>query len=575
MVLTGPNVASLLLAFNDVAQKENYSLPPFAGTWATATVNNPVRVAPCDQPRTPLIGAGTIKDLMKKIDAAGQRNLKFTFGYCRRGTGKQATVQSLGAAARIVDNQIFSTPPFAACDERVDDEVVQNWHNQCRQLYDRDQNTTISSVVCIHNEKRERPAPFCSDCEADAIERLEAISKGSVVLSLDQELSQRGQAAIFFDKNGVLKTETWKTYAGGEAECVLAVLSASGLSPYVAPLFIAQDPNFLWPLIADHGSIRAALEFVAPHIDWDERVGSVKENLQEQISVIPSCKPGKYFRRCGNSFCCNMERIKDKIFEVCTRCDRRQYCSKQCQLADWPVHKLECGPKTKEEEANPRLDDLAIGLVGQEPKELKHQIKIAEGDDCIVHGLQAKPHYNGMVGIIGHTTDSGRVSVTLKYDTAETVLSVKPTNLYCIGVFCRKRKKKSRVFKCAHGLDICEECYFDFSTVNRLAELKYKGQDMTSASAIDQVNTMYFPSLSAFDIEVERSGTFDREWPIECNGMQRHPKQRFILKALLQVKQPMSLHAEAAKTAFITYGGAFTDPTLRADTKLGDVANML
>ena len=53
-------------------------------------------------------------------------------------------------------------------------------------------------------------------------------------------------------------------------------MAASGLSPYVSPLFIAQDPNFYWPLITDHGCIRAALEFVAPYIDWDEKIGTVK-----------------------------------------------------------------------------------------------------------------------------------------------------------------------------------------------------------------------------------------------------------------------------------------------------------
>lgn len=92
------------------------------------------------------------------------------------------------------------------------------------------------------------------------------ISNSSIVLSLEEEISCRGQAAIYRCTNGSIKMETWKTYCVGEAECCLALLVASELSPYCFLLFIAQYPNFYWTLIADHGSIHAVLEFVAPRI---------------------------------------------------------------------------------------------------------------------------------------------------------------------------------------------------------------------------------------------------------------------------------------------------------------------
>ena len=46
------------------------------------------------------------------------------------------------------------------------------------------------------------------------------------------------------------------------------------------PLFVAQDPNFVWPLIEYHGTIRAALEYVAPYEDWDSRLAIIDPPLR-------------------------------------------------------------------------------------------------------------------------------------------------------------------------------------------------------------------------------------------------------------------------------------------------------
>jgi hypothetical protein len=54
MNLGGPNLASLLLVFHEVVQIEDYTLPAFAGKWASGTVNNPVRPRQ-GLPRIPLM----------------------------------------------------------------------------------------------------------------------------------------------------------------------------------------------------------------------------------------------------------------------------------------------------------------------------------------------------------------------------------------------------------------------------------------------------------------------------------------------------------------------------------------
>eukprot|EP00986_Skeletonema_menzelii_P004699 scaffold1633_cov147-Skeletonema_menzelii.AAC.16 len=472
--------------------------------------------------RTPLIGEKDAKELLDKIQfLKRQFGVNFTFGYLRRGAAKQATAQTRGADPRSKDNQIFFAPPFASCDERVTDDIINKWHDQSMRLaYSQsDSGRCAYFVLCVHNEGSQKKGGFCAACEADAVERLDAIARGAVVLSLDEDLPHRGQAAIFRDKNGALKIETWKTYAGGEAECVLAALAASSMPSYVSPIFIAQDPNFLWPLIADHGSVRAAVEFVAPHVDWKDKIGDAKENEQKQDPIIPGCRPGKYLRKCGSGFCNNLEHYRSETFQYCSRCNRRKYCSTKCQRDDWPIHKLECNVTSSETEADPHLDDARGG--DEEARPLKYELKLEQGEDCVVHGLKAKPQYNGKVGLVGESTEGGRIAVTLKYNDGN-VLSIKPTNLYRIGVFCRKRKKKSRMFECRHGLE---------------------------------------------------------GWPMECIGMKEHPEQRFILRALVEVKddseQRLSFLATVAKTAFITYGGAFTNVVLRGCAKLGDVAQML
>jgi hypothetical protein len=565
MCLGGPNLGSLLLIYADIAERENYTLPPFAGTCATATVNN--QPSKPGGSRIPIIGTKAIKEVLQKVKMLRARGNNVQFSYGRRGTSKAATAQTYGSASRSIDNQVFIAPPFSACDERVfsDD----HWDHLLKELDYENQLLPF----CVHSEKFGNDArlPFCFECEIEARERLEAVSNGSVVLSVDEDLPQRGQAAIFRGKDGNLKMETWKTYAGGEVECILAIIAASGFFPYVTPLFIAQDPNFYWPLIADHGCVRGALEFVAPHIDWDNKIGIVKENILEQCPVIPNCRPGKYLRKCGNSFCNNLEEYRKKDFQFCSGCQRRRYCCAECQNADWAIHKFECKASSKTKEVNPRIE--TDGDINPDELAMKHELRCQEGDDAIVFGLKSKSQYNGMVGIVGETLSNGRIRLTLRSETSNNILSIKASNFHCIGVFCRKRRKKSRVFECVHGLEICSHCYFDFSTINRLAKLKYSGQDITNRNAIDQVNNTYFSSLK--DEEESQVVEFDSEnIPFECFGMENHPKQSYILKALVQSDTTMSIHAEIAKVAFVTYG-ATKYRVLRAFSKLDVVAEML
>lgn len=516
----------------------------------------------------PFIGGNAARTLCKKIQLIKSQGFDITCRYGRRGTFKSTTAQTYVSVSREVDNQIYFIPPFSACDESFKSTDYDHWVNQTNKF-------PKLEITCVHTEKsqnRKTNALFCAECKKDAIERLDAVARGSLILSTDEEMAQRGASAVYRKADGSMKTETWRFYSRGEAECILATITASGMSPYVTPFFIAQDPNFFYPLIADHGCIRAALEYVAPHVDWDDHLGPVKYNEKEQEPMVSGSRPGKFIRKCGNPFCNNLEDYREKGFLACSVCNRRFYCSEECHNADWPVHKLECKNSAKGKAPDPRLDDMTTdGLNGNndtaKSQHLKHNTGVKTGEDYVVHGLKANPEYNGQVALAEKSLANGRYSVTLR---SGKNLAIKPQNFHHIGVFCRKRKKKSRVFECVHGLQVCDSCYLDFTTVNRLTELKYNKQDMTSTHAVEQVSEMYF---SSFDYHADGKGRFI-SGKIECEGMEKHEKQRFILNALLEANVPMTLNAEVAKTAYVTYG-AGKHNILSAHTRLEEVAQLL
>jgi len=587
MNFCGPNLSSLILALHPVVKHENFSLPPFAGSWATGTVNNRYHMNFTSNHRTPLIGSNEIRELMNCLNQLRAGGNDFGTTYGRRGTAKEATALTLSDCERQVENLTFFVPPLTQCDERVTEEERKEWNNKMRNLLFRDNPESLIYSHCTHVEEdaqrfsTERiPRLVCSKCEKDAMDRLDAVSNGSIVLSLEEELSCRGQAAIYRCTDSSIKIETWKTYCVGEAECCLALLAASEMSPYCFPLFIAQDPNFYWPLIADHGSIRAALEFVAPHIDWDKKIGKTKEQVQDLKPLLNGGK--KFLKKCGNTFCTKLMNYKSKDFSYCNACNRRAYCSTKCQTADWRIHRRECTASIEKQNDHNLHLDIIPGYNSVEedgtglPK--KFELKLQRGDDAIVHGLKSKVEFNGRVGTVDETKSNGRIALHLKSSkdaktTTNNSIAIKPENLFVIGAFVKSRKRKSKVFQCVHGQKVCHECYFDFSIVNRLAQLKYQGENINNSFVVNQVNETYFSSKKLPDND-ETFGRYPEGFPMECYGMEEHVKQRFILKALIETEDELTLPAAGARVAYITYGG-LKNPSLRPNKYLESVAKLL
>ena len=146
--------------------------------------------------------------------------------------------------------------------------------------------------------------------------------------------------AIIKRPDGTFYSESFKDYGRFEVEMVLAALIALPdeiSETFAYPLFIAQDPNLYWPLIYDHGCLRAAMAHVAPHIDWVERLGPIIPPPLPSPVVPGITTPGTLLRRCGNEACLRVEvgesqskkKARGEISMMkCGRCARRVYCSK-------------------------------------------------------------------------------------------------------------------------------------------------------------------------------------------------------------------------------------------------------
>jgi len=557
------NLGALQIALLDVIINENYALPPFSDTAPGRHLPNRLSSA-----RVPIIASESIRQYVEMKNRLERRGNKVELVYSRRSNITAAALHTCKVASRTIDNQLFFCPPEASNNETVTADEVFSWCTGVHDLFLSNKEPLLYSF-CEHVERDNNEAQlFCLECLNDAKERLDAVSTGSIAISLNEEIPERGFATIFRGLDGKLKMETWYSYSRGEVECILALLVASDISAYCSPLFIAQDPNFFWPLIAEHGSIRSALEFVAPHRNWDEILGPKQHNLCEKYPIVPSFDDN-VFIKCGNGFCFMLQPSKSNSFLKCSGCKRRSYCSEKCQETDWFTHKLECKYASKGKWSGSHLSNLEHDSKDGMERVEKFVLDLKEGDNAVVHSLKKEPHYNGIIGTIQSIRDNDRFALKL-HSGIEKVISIKRGNLYGINVFCKKRRKKSRVFQCIHGIPVCAECYLDFSTVNRLSALKYAGEDMTSSASVHQVIELHF---SAFEPKHVKWSS-NEGWPIQCSGMEEHKKERVILKALLNANTQLSINAQVARTAYITFG-ARKQHDIRPLTLLQEVAKVL
>jgi hypothetical protein len=405
MSLGGPNVGCLLVALHLPLSEQGYMLPAFASEAPTLCVGG----RPCKGTTgsVPIIAMDSLKKVVVGMDQMERKGIEIVPIYGRRGVGKNATAQTYGAASRPLDSLRFVVPPAPGCDETLTDDEVMHWRTAAaigstvgnRYGYPRNM-----EVACVHNDKG---GVDCLRCIVDARERLEVVSRGSVALSLQESLESRGQTAIFRLADGTVKSESFKDYGRGEVECGLAALVASQVADWhdphvVHPLFVAQDPNLFWSLILNHGCIRAALEYVAPHVDWDNKVGRVKAPL-EQVPIISEGRAGGILLKCGNEMCLKLERDwSNYTFQKCSRCQRRHYCCSRCQKTDWTLHRRECisAAEGRQPTLDPAIPSMTVNDTDRSAVHDRGDSQPEVGEKVVIHSLVAKPDLNGRLGPI-------------------------------------------------------------------------------------------------------------------------------------------------------------------------------
>ena len=541
--MCGPNLCSLFMALRNAFPADG-TFPAFAGSVPTCTAGNRA----CEGTTGPvnIVGTDAFRETMKVLKAMERRGNDVWFTYGRRGVGKAATAQTYAEATRPLDAQLFVVPPRPACDDVLTVDEVHRWLQGFISHDQRDENSVLT--VCPHSN--DEALSGCPQCIEDAQERLAAVATGATAISLQEALESRGHLAIFRGRNGTIKSETFKDYGRGEVECTLAMLVAAkdfnrGYLPH--PIFVAQDPNLFWPLILSHGSIRAALEFVAPHVDWEEKLGSVRA-VPEQVPIVPDTEPGKIMRRCGNDVCLKLEPVRgDGKFKTCSRCKRREYCSADCAKADWILHKRECraaaaGSASIAQPAIPEQREHAKDR-GNEP------LKV--GEEVVVQGLSAQPQYNGCLGVIGGDIANGRFPVKLSRHGSKYI-ALKPGNILRLGVHVSSGGKKARKFKCyLHDAELCATCSLDFCILNHVSQLQFSSGEPLSKDGLERVTENIFATIQRDDRDeiIER---IDQDFPMECGGLQ-DPAKRVLLRALIESKEEKSLLVEAAIVGYACF----------------------
>ena len=130
--------------------------------------------------------------------------------------------------------------------------------------------------------------------------------------------------------------EAFGTYSLGDVDGALGVLAGHARADLLLdPLFLAADPNLLWPLLHFYGSVHNALRRFHPN------GAAAPDTATPPAPLAPAVADGvPAIAACGNDACRELARESD--LKRCARCRARAYCSAACQRADWPAHKREC-----------------------------------------------------------------------------------------------------------------------------------------------------------------------------------------------------------------------------------------
>ena len=336
MCSRGPNLATLLLSRweKNGLIKNNFKFPPICGEGAGDL---------------DVVGAGMMRDILRLLRRKGLMH-QFYYYYGRFGSIPSATGLSAENSKRAVDNeslQLAITPKLVSEGMMTVEGIDKSFGVWAEAMYRSTRIDPSLACICPHMLQPDGTVKLpgwivCPECVRTAKQRLETAFNGTYAIENNPAYTN---ASVVYEYRGKRYHEEFKFHNRPEIRTVLACLAADHDPPILAhPCFIAQDPNLIWPSLLFYGSIRAALEHVAPGVDW---VGEPIWHLgpsqpgTPKPPLVEGTEPGEVVYRCGSDICCKLFRDK-RSMRVCGRCRRRSYCSPECHNADWIIHKREC-----------------------------------------------------------------------------------------------------------------------------------------------------------------------------------------------------------------------------------------
>lgn len=116
----------------------------------------------------------------------------------------------------------------------------------------------------------------------------------------------------------------------GPGTCAQAAQAAQGIHPPLAPLPHSAGAN---PHLSDWSG-DTAMSRLKARLDGGPRFGEVLRLVQAAAAATsPLSRAARREAGCGS---CGAQGVK---LSVCARCGLRSYCSRDCQVRDFPQHK--------------------------------------------------------------------------------------------------------------------------------------------------------------------------------------------------------------------------------------------
>jgi hypothetical protein len=113
--------------------------------------------------------------------------------------------------------------------------------------------------------------------------------------------------------------------------------------------------------------------------------GTTKPNVMVTTFSLTFFHQNK--RPCGNTGCTN------PATKHCSKCKQRSYCSRDCQAANWKIHKKECSSLTFKSQLGVKLDSEAVkyqSLILSDGAEFMALVPLASLQGSLMNGTEVQ-----------------------------------------------------------------------------------------------------------------------------------------------------------------------------------------